>query len=226
MVLFPRCSRVVLIPTALMVFATVGSGQGTRKADEKPPAPIRRDTPLAKNEFGAADPEIAAMLKDVSAAKIQATIEKLVSFGNRSTLSAQDDASIAAGKGIGAAREWIKSQFEQYSKDCGGCLEVKTDDFILQPKRRVKTPTRLVNVYAVLKGTDPASAKRIYVVSGHYDSRNSDNYNVTDPAPGANDDGSGTAVSMECARVMSKHKFPATIIFLTVPGEEQGLDGS
>jgi hypothetical protein len=139
---------------------------------------------------------------------------------------AQDDAATASGKGIGAAREWIKSQFEQYSKDCGGCLEVKTDDFIEQPNRRIRTPTRLINVYAVLKGTDPASAKRIYVVSGHYDSRNSDNFNVTDPAPGANDDGSGTAVSMECARVMSKHKFPATIIFLTVPGEEQGLNGS
>ena len=119
---------------------------------------------------------------------------------------AQDDAAIASGKGIGAAREWIKSEFERYSKDCGGCLEVKTDDFMQPPSRRVKDPTRLVNVYAVLKGTDPASAKRIYVVSGHYDSRNSDNFNVTDPAPGANDDASGTAVSLECARVMSKHK--------------------
>jgi hypothetical protein len=81
-------------------------------------------------------------------------------------------------------------------------------------------------VYAILHGTDSERAKQIYLVTGHYDSRNSDNANATDPAPGANDDGSGTAVSLECARVLSKHKFPATIIFLTVAGEEQGLDGS
>ena len=224
----PRSLRsTVLIYCITFVLCLVSTAIAqTRAPLDKRPARPARDAAPAKNEFGAADPEIAAMLKDVSPQRIQATIEKLVSFGNRSTLSAQDDASIAAGKGIGAAREWIKSQFEQYSKDCGGCLEVKTDDFILQPKRRVKEPTRLVNVYAVLRGTDPQSAKRIYVVSGHYDSRNSDNFNVTDPAPGANDDGSGTAVSLECARVMSKHKFPATVIFLTVPGEEQGLDGS
>lgn len=202
------------------------SQEKTKAMNEKRPTRTRRDAAPAKSEFGEADPEIAAMLKEVSAERIQATIEKLVSFGNRSTLSAADEASVAAGKGIGAARAWIKSEFERYSKDCGGCLEVKVDDFMQEPNRRVKVPTQLINVYAVLKGTDPASAKRIYLVSGHYDSRNSDNFNVTDPAPGANDDGSGTAVSLECARVMSKHKFPATIIFLTVPGEEQGLNGS
>ena len=145
---------------------------------------------------------------------------------NRSTLSAQDDASIKAGKGIGAAREWIKSEFERYSKDCGGCLEVKTDSFVEQPAERIPKPTTITNVYAVLRGTEPAQAKRIVLVTGHYDSRNSDNANITDPAPGANDDGSGTAVSLECARVLSKMKFPATIIFLTVAGEEQGLNGS
>src|SRR5947209_1027078 len=221
-----RRSAFLVVSAFLFLFLSNGFAQGRAPADAKRSSRPSRNEAASKSQFGEADPQIAAMLKDISATRIQATIEKLVSFGNRSTLSAQDDASIRAGKGIGAAREWIKSQFEQYSKDCGGCLEVKTDDFVLQPKRRIKTPTRLVNVYAVLKGTDPASAKRIYVVSGHYDSRNNDNYNVTDPAPGANDDGSGTAVSMECARVMSKHKFPATIIFLAVPGEEQGLDGS
>jgi hypothetical protein len=208
----------------LLLFAISGFAQKRAEPLKRASRPVRGEP--AKSEFGQADPEIAAMLKDVSPQRIQATIEKLVSFGNRSTLSAQDDASIAAGKGIGAAREWIKSQFEQYSKDCGGCLDVKTDDFIQPPSRRVKEPTRLINIYAVLKGTDPQSAKRIYVVSGHYDSRNNDNFNVTDPAPGANDDASGTSVSLECARVMSKHKFPATVIFLTVPGEEQGLYGS
>ncbi|HEX4423994.1 MAG TPA: M28 family metallopeptidase [Terriglobales bacterium] len=173
-----------------------------------------------------ADPQIAAALKNVSAAKIQANIEKLVSFQTRLTLSAQDPASIAAGHGIGAARDWIKSEFESYSKDCGGCLEVKTDSFTENPMDRIPQPTVITNVYAVLKGTDPESAKRIVLVTGHYDSRNSNDQDTTGIAPGANDDGSGTAVSMECARVLSKLKFPGTIIFLTVAGEEQGLNGS
>lgn len=170
-----------------------------------------------------ADPKIQAEVKQVSAARVQSDIEKLVSFGNRSTLSSQDPSS---GRGIGAAREWIKSQFENDSKDCGGCLEVKTDSYTQQPGERVTSPTEITNVYAVLKGSDAENAKRIVLVTGHYDSRNSDNFNVTADAPGANDDGSGTTVSLECARVLSKIKFPATIIFLTVAGEEQGLYGS
>jgi Zn-dependent M28 family amino/carboxypeptidase len=172
------------------------------------------------------DPHISAALRQVSAEHIRQTVEKLVSFGTRSTLSAQDDDSIKAGKGIGAAREWIKSEFERYSKDCGGCLEVKTDSFLESPAERIPTPTQITNVYAVLRGTDPKQADRTVLVTGHYDSRNSDNANVADAAPGANDDGSGTAVSLECARVLSKMKFPATIVFLTVAGEEQGLNGS
>ena len=172
------------------------------------------------------DPKIAAALKEVSSARIQANIEKLVSFGTRLTLSAQDPASISAGRGIGAAREWIKSEFERYSKDCGGCLEVKTDSFTEAPADRIPQPTQIINVYGVLKGSDPESAKRIVLVTGHYDSRNSDTFDVKGDAPGANDDASGTAVSLECARVLSKLKFPATIIFLTVAGEEQGLNGS
>jgi len=173
-----------------------------------------------------ADPKVAAALKDVSADRIRGTIEKLVNFGTRLTLSAQDPASIAAGRGIGAAREWIKSEFERYSKDCGGCLEVKTDAFMEGPADRIPQPIQISNVYAVLKGTDPESAKRIVLVTGHYDSRNGDTFDAKGDAPGANDDASGTAVSMECARVLSKLRFPATIIFLTVAGEEQGLNGS
>jgi hypothetical protein len=173
-----------------------------------------------------ADPKITAALQQVSAQRIQANIEKLVSFGTRLTLSAQDPASIAAGRGIGAAREWIKAEFERYSKECGGCLEVKTDSFTEEVADRIPKPTEITNVYAVLKGTDPENAKRIVLVTGHYDSRNSDTLDVAGDAPGANDDGSGTAVSLECARVLSKMKFPATIIFLTVAGEEQGLNGS
>jgi Peptidase family M28 len=174
----------------------------------------------------AADPKIATALKDISAERVQANIEKLVSFGTRLTLSAQDPGSISAGRGIGAAREWIRSEFERYSKDCGGCLEVKTDSFTEAPADRIPQPTQITNVYAVLKGSDPEASKRIVLVTGHYDSRNSDTFDTKGDAPGANDDASGTAVSLECARVLSKLKFPGTIIFLTVAGEEQGLNGS
>jgi peptidase M28-like protein len=173
-----------------------------------------------------ADPKIAVALTRISAQRIQANIEKLVSFQTRLTLSAQDPESIQAGHGIGAAREWIKAEFERYSQDCGGCLEVKTDSFTESPADRMPQPTVITNVYTVLKGTDPESSKRIVLVTGHYDSRNSDTFDAKGVAPGANDDGSGTAVSLECARVLSKLKFPATIIFLTVAGEEQGLNGS
>jgi hypothetical protein len=177
-------------------------------------------------EAPALDSRVSAALEQVSAERIRASIEKLASFGTRSTLSAQDPASIAAGRGIGAAREWIKAEFERYAKECGGCLEVKTDSFTEPAADRIPQPTEITNVYAVLKGTDAENANRIVLVTGHYDSRNSDVLDGKGDAPGANDDGSGTAVSLECARVLSKLKFPATIIFLTVAGEEQGLNGS
>lgn len=186
---------------------------------EKPSAAARQER----------DPAIIQIIKDVSPQHAQQTDEKLVSFGTRSTLSVNNPGAATSPQGIVAARNWIKSEFEKISAECNGCLEVKTDTFIEQPKGpndRIKQPTEIQNVYAILKGTDPAQAKRIYLVTGHYDSRNSSNENSTDPAPGANDDGSGTTVSLECARVLSKHKFPATIIFLTVAGEEQGLNGS
>ena len=175
---------------------------------------------------GKTDPQIAAALTQISATQIQANIEKLVSFQTRLTISAQDAQSIAAGHAIGAAREWITSEFERYSRECGGCLEVKTDSFTEPAGPRIPTPTLLTNVYAVLRGTDPQAAKRVVLVTGHYDSRNTDVSDATGFAPGANDDGSGTAVSLECARVLSKLTFPGTIIFLSVAGEEQGLNGS
>src|SRR5580704_12676364 len=124
------------------------------------PPLTQQPAPAPSSDFHPADapppdPKIAAALKEISAAHIQANIEKLVSFGTRSTLSAQDPASIAAGRGIGAAREWIKAEFERYSKDCGGCLEVKTDSFTKDTADRVPKATQIANVYAVLKGSDP-----------------------------------------------------------------------
>jgi hypothetical protein len=172
------------------------------------------------------DPAIASAVKAISPARVQADIEKLVSFGTRSTLSAQDTTAISAGRGIGAAREWLKTQLQAYSQECGGCLEVKTDEFVQPVGTRVPQPTTLTNVYAVLRGSDPESAKRVVLVTGHYDSRNTNVLDTKGDAPGANDDASGVAVSLESARALSKLKFRATIIFLTVAGEEQGLDGA
>jgi len=166
------------------------------------------------------DPGIAKMVKEVSARNIEASIRKLTSFGTRNTLSAQDDPA----RGVGAARDWIYAEFQRISADCGNCLDVQKQSF-LQPKAsRIPEPTTLTNVVAVLKGTtDP---ERVYVVSGHYDSMCSSPTDGKCDAPGANDDASGTAVSIELARVMSKRKFDATIIFMAVAGEEQGLLGS
>jgi hypothetical protein len=173
-----------------------------------------------------ADPRVVAALREVSSTRIRADIASLVAFGTRSTLSAQDAAAVASGRGIGAARDWIRSQFQQYSDACGGCLEVLSDAFTQPVGERIAQPTDITNIYAVLKGTDPSATARVVLVSGHYDSRNSDNADIDHDAPGANDDASGVAVSLECARVLSRLKFPATIVFLTVAGEEQGLYGS
>lgn len=170
------------------------------------------------------DPEIAKMVKEVSAKNIEASIRKLVSFGTRSTLSEQDNPS----RGIGAARDWIFGEFQRFSSECGGCLTVEKQTFLQAanppPRGRVPEPTNLTNVVATLKGTtDP---DRVYVVSGHYDSMCTSPTDAKCDAPGANDDASGTATVIELARVMSKRKFDATIIFVAVAGEEQGLLGS
>jgi len=167
-----------------------------------------------------ADPEIAKMVKEVSAKNIEATIRKLVTFGTRNTLSEQDNPA----RGVGAARDWLFGEFQKISSECGSCLVVEKQSF-LQPKaNRVPEPTNLTNVVATLKGTtDP---DRVYVVSGHYDSMCTSPTDAKCDAPGANDDASGTAAVLELARVMSKRKFDATIVFMTVPGEEQGLLGA
>ena len=164
--------------------------------------------------------EIAKMLKEISAKNIEITIRKLVSFGTRNSLSEQDSPT----RGIGAARDYLFGEFQKISNDCGGCLTVEKQTF-LQPKaNRIPEPTNLTNVVATLKGT--TNPERVYIVSGHYDSMCTSPTDAKCDAPGANDDASGTAAVVELARVMSKMKFDATIIFMTVPGEEQGLLGA
>ena len=168
------------------------------------------------------DIEIDAMVKEISADSLTQNLTKLVSFGTRATLSNQSSSA----KGIGATRAWILSRFNDYAKASNGRLTAFIDTTTYNAdKKRVDRPIILGNVVATLKGTDP-NDKRIFLISGHLDSRRSNEMDSVGDSPGANDDGSGTVAVMECARVMSKHSFPATIIFVTVSGEEQGLLGA
>ncbi len=166
--------------------------------------------------------QVEAILAEISSERIEATIRKLASFGTRHTLSDTESPT----RGIGAARRWIKSELESYAQQSGGRLKVEEDSFVQPVVPRVPRPTTLVNLVATLPGDQPASRDRWLVVSGHYDSIPRPNGDYESDAPGANDDASGTAVSLELARVMSKYHFDATLVFLAVPGEEQGLLGA
>lgn len=168
------------------------------------------------------DPVIEQMVKEVSADSLKSYIKTLVAFGTRNTLSTQTD----PGRGIGAARNWVLAKFNEMAKQSNGRLSAMIDTTTLQPDgRRVDMVLLLGNVVATLKGTDPGD-DRIFIISGHLDNMRSSPTDRIGDAPGANDDASGTAAVMECARVMSKRNFPATIIFVAVSGEEQGLLGS
>jgi Zn-dependent M28 family amino/carboxypeptidase len=169
------------------------------------------------------NPFVDKIVKEVSAKSLKAAIEKLASFGTRHTLSD----TVSETRGIGAARRWIKSEFERYAKESGGRMSVEFHETIVQPSARVPSPTKIVNVVATLKPERPELfANRNIVVSGHYDSRASNALDEKSDAPGGNDDGSGTAVVLELARIMSKHAFDATIVFIAFAGEEQGLLGA
>jgi hypothetical protein len=162
------------------------------------------------------------MVKEVNADSLQSYIKSMVAFGTRSTVSSVTDKK----KGIGAARNWVLGKFQQWAAASGGRLTAFVDTTTYPADgRRVKEPINLGNTVATLKGTDPTD-NRIFLISGHLDSRRTDVMDGVNDAPGANDDGSGSAAVMECVRVMSKHSFPATIVFVTVSGEEQGLLGA
>lgn len=161
--------------------------------------------------------EVSQIVGAISADRIDAHIRKLVSFHTRHTLSDTTSDSV----GIGAARRWIKAELER----CGnGKLDVRFDSYVQPAGGRIDRPTEIVNVVATLKGTQ--SPQRMYVVSGHYDSRVSDVMDATSAAPGADDDASGTAAVMELACVMAQHRFDATLVFMAVAAEEQGLFGA
>ena len=163
-------------------------------------------------------PELVQIARGVQQARLHATVAKLVSFGTRHTLSDRTSQT----RGIGAAERWTAAEFEAISKACGGCLTVAVPKQTFTG-RRVPNPTEIGAILAIQKGTtDP---DRVIVISGHIDSRVSDVMDATSDAPGANDDASGVAAVIEAARVLSKHKFPATLVFAVLEGEEQGLYG-
>jgi Zn-dependent M28 family amino/carboxypeptidase len=175
--------------------------------------------PVTAVEFHAAQqPLLHEIAARVSADELHATIAQLVAFGTRHTLS--DTKSSA--RGIGAARRWVQARFAAYSKDCGGCLEVVTPSQTFTGKR-IPQPAEVMDVVAIQRGT--ADADRVIVISGHLDSRRSDVMDAKGIAPGANDDGSGTAAVIEAARVLSHYKFRATLVYAALSGEEQGLYG-
>ncbi|MBL8521727.1 MAG: M28 family peptidase [Betaproteobacteria bacterium] len=168
------------------------------------------------------DAEIEKMVAAVSAARIEARIRKLVSFETRNTLSETQSET----RGIGAARRWIKAELEQCAADSGKRLTVEFDEHLAPVSARIPKPTPVVNMVATLPGARAEHRDRVFVVSGHYDSMRSTPVAADGLAPGANDDGSGTAVVMELACVMARHAFDATLVFMTVAGEEQGLLGA
>ena len=166
--------------------------------------------------------DVREMLRSISPRRLERYDEALVAVGTRHTLSSQDDPL----RGIGAARDYIRGQFEQAAATSGGRMTVELQSYIQQPAPRIPAPTRITNVVATLRGTDPTARDRVYVVGAHYDSRVTDVLNATSDAPGANDDGSGTAAVIELARVMAPRPTEATIVFVAFAGEEQGLFGS
>lgn len=191
------------IPTASFLLGlSIGLGYPARATNTEPPAhPLLRD--------------VAAQVRP---AELQAIIDRLVGFGTRHTLSDTHSAT----RGIGAAREWVKQRFAAFDRHCGGCLEIEAPAQIVTGER-LPGPTEIVDVLAIQRGTtDP---QRVIVISGHLDSRVTDVMNATGDAPGADDDGSGTAAVIETARVLSQYKFPATLVFAVTSGEEQGLYG-
>ena len=181
-------------------------------------APLLAAAPAFAQAPRTPPPPPRALADQVSEQALRATVERLVGFGTRHTLSARDHPT----RGIGAALGWTEAEFRRLSRECGGCLTiVRPSDTVTN--RRIPTPTLVEDVIAIQRGTsDP---DRVIIITGHIDSRVTDPMNATADAPGANDDGSGTAAVIEAARVLSRHRFPATIVYAALSGEEQGLNG-
>jgi len=187
---------------AALVLADAGAGRA---------APVRS---VPDAERG----ELLKLALALETPALQATVNRLVAFGTRHTLSD----TVSETRGIGAARRWVKAQFEGDGAACGGCLAIDTPQALVSGTR-IPTPAAVQDVLAIQRGaSDP---DRVVIISAHVDSRVTDVQNAVSDAPGADDDGSGTAAVLEAARVLSKHRFPATIVYAVLSGEEQGLYG-
>jgi len=214
--------KVSVAVLVLLGVVEVALGQSAAQRDPAEPA---QEKPQAKTL-----PHPAARIArtSVNEKSMRALIAKLVACGTRLTLSSWTDPK----RGIGCARDAIVARLNEIAQDSGGKLQVAVDKFESTSQRTSEKPIALENVYAILPGSDPKLAKTIFIVSGHYDSRPSNVMDAQADAPGADDDASGTAVSVECARLLSKASakgggtYRATILFAAVSGEEQGLLGS
>ena len=206
---FLSASAAAAVATPLLGATAAGAATGTPGGG--PGRPVRAQAP---------DRELRALLREIDAGRVRATVERLAAFGTRHTLSVQDDPV----RGIGAARDWIHAQLSSYAAASGGRMTVELQSFVQPVSPRVPAPTVITNVVATLRGE--TSPDRIYVVTGHYDSRATDVTDATSDAPGADDDASGVAAVLEVARVMATRRSEATIVFAAVAGEEQGLYGS
>lgn len=166
------------------------------------------------------DPEIAKMVSEVSSDSLENYVRKLASFDTRHTLNTDPE------NGMPAAQNYVLSKFNSFAQQSGGRMTAEIENFIIPADdRRIKEDAPAANVIATLKGTDP-NDPRVFIISGHMDSRNKDVMDKEGIAPGANDDGSGTAAVIELARVMASREFPATILFVAFTGEEEGLKGA
>ncbi|WP_229072411.1 M20/M25/M40 family metallo-hydrolase [Actinoplanes sp. DH11] len=164
--------------------------------------------------------ELRSILREIDPKRIEAIVRRLAAFGTRHTLSSQTDPV----RGIGAARDWIFQQLQEHATASAGRMTVELQSFVQPVSPRIPAPTTITNVVATLRGS--VTPERIYVVTGHYDSRASDVLDAVSDAPGADDDASGVAVIMELARVLATRRPEATLVFAAVAGEEQGLYGS
>jgi Zn-dependent M28 family amino/carboxypeptidase len=229
-----RALRSLAVPLVLSVGAVLaaaaacsgasGGGAGGGATPAAPPAAERAPSAVPSVAPPAA---VTAMLREISAERVKQNVEKLVGFGTRHTLSDTESQT----RGIGAARRWIKAEMERAAAESGRsgplAMRVSFDTHHVKPDgKRVTRPVDVVNVVALLPGSMPQAAGRRYYVIGHYDSRRSDPLDATGDSPGANDDASGASLVMELARVVSKQRLDATVVFMTTAGEEQGLLGA
>ncbi|WP_181776383.1 M20/M25/M40 family metallo-hydrolase [Amycolatopsis pittospori] len=205
-------SSAALSSAALSVALTGVPAGADELGDRGPGGPVSPQRP---------DPELRAILREIDERRIEATVRRLAAFGTRHTLSSQSDPV----RGIGAARDWIFAEMKKSAEKSGGRMTVELQSYVQQPAQpRIPVATTITNVVATLRGS--TTPERVYVVSGHYDSRCSDPLDATKDAPGADDDASGVAVAMELARVLATRRPAATIVFAAVAGEEQGLFGA